>query len=239
MVFGIGKVLEYSTISREYSGAQYHYYYPLQLEYQLINCVKAADTNAARLIVSEVFSKNFSENALSVKLAKCLVFNIISTMIKAINEIGEEDIDPIQRIEKCSTTDQMKQEIIAIIEDTCAYVDKNKQSAMNNLYLEIEKYIKENYSDFTLSISKIGEYFHMTPSYISKLYKEQAGGGLLDYISRTRIEAAKKLWETEKCTIQEAAVQVGYNDIKTFIRAFKKLEGITPGKFKETHGKSL
>lgn len=242
MVIGTGKILEYRDIRKDYSETEYKYFYPLQLEYQLINCVKAADIESANTIVHEIFEKNFSERSISIEMTKCLVFNIISTMIKALNEISElygddfaSEIDPIQRLANCRTTEKMKLEIISIMQESCAYVEKNKRMGGHMLYVDIENYIKENYSDPGLSISKIGEHFNMAPSYVSKLYKEQTGGGLLDYIGLTRIEEAKLLWKNHNYTIQDAAKQVGYNDIKTFMRTFKKFEGITPGKFKELY----
>lgn len=40
--------------------------------------------------------------------------------------------------------------------------------------------------------------------------------------------------QQQRLTVNEAAEKSGFNDVGTFIRTFKKIEGITPGKYKET-----
>nr|WP_275900692.1 helix-turn-helix transcriptional regulator [Paenibacillus periandrae] len=79
----------------------------------------------------------------------------------------------------------------------------------------------------------IGEAFSLTPSYVSKQFKTYTGEALLDYINKTRMEEAKRLLALQNLTVTEIAGRVGYADINTFNRIFKKLEGITPGKYKD------
>lgn len=83
-----------------------------------------------------------------------------------------------------------------------------------------------------MNITMIGEAFGLTPSYLSKLFKAQTGEALLDTINRTRLEEAKKLLMQHDVPIADIARSVGYSDINTFNRIFKKFEGITPGKYK-------
>ncbi|MOA16486.1 Bifunctional transcriptional activator/DNA repair enzyme AdaA [compost metagenome] len=92
--------------------------------------------------------------------------------------------------------------------------------------------MQQNYSDKNLSVSLIGDQFRLTPQYVSRLFREQTGhGGLHDFISQTRIEAAKALL-LEGTSIDETASRVGFASSHAFIRVFKKYEGITPGKYK-------
>jgi len=79
----------------------------------------------------------------------------------------------------------------------------------------------------------IGDKFALTPSYISKLFKEQTKESLPDYINKVRIEMAMQLLKLENATIFDVAQKVGYCNSNVFIRAFKKYQGITPGRFKE------
>lgn len=73
----------------------------------------------------------------------------------------------------------------------------------------------------------------MTPAYMSRLFKERTGYGLLDYINKVRIEKAKVLLNENSYSIQEIALKVGFVNSNTFIRSFKKAEGITPGSYKK------
>ncbi|MNE38487.1 Arabinose operon regulatory protein [compost metagenome] len=95
-------------------------------------------------------------------------------------------------------------------------------------------FIDNHYTDPGLNVSLLGQQFDMKPTYLSRLFKEQSGEGLLDTINRKRIEWSKQLIAHKRLTVQEAAEQSGFNDVGTYIRTFKKHEGITPGKYKET-----
>jgi AraC-type DNA-binding domain-containing proteins len=59
---------------------------------------------------------------------------------------------------------------------------------------------------------------------------------MIDYLNRIRTEKAKELLNDEGVNIYEVSKNVGFNDVSTFIRTFKKYEGITPGKYKGIKG---
>lgn len=58
------------------------------------------------------------------------------------------------------------------------------------------------------------------------------GDNFKNYLSIYRIEKAKELMqENEGLRIKDLAELVGYNSSNTFIRIFRKYEGISPGKY--------
>ncbi|MEH7495234.1 helix-turn-helix domain-containing protein, partial [Neobacillus niacini] len=76
-------------------------------------------------------------------------------------------------------------------------------------------------------------YFAMNPSYLSTFFKKQGGITLSDFITQVRIEESKKLLPNRKLTISEIATKVGYANSVGLIRVFKKIEGVTPGQYRE------
>ena len=55
---------------------------------------------------------------------------------------------------------------------------------------------------------------------------------MLDYVQHLRIVHAKSLMPQSELTLSAIAAQSGFCSDVSFIRVFKKLEGITPGKFR-------
>jgi YesN/AraC family two-component response regulator len=127
----------------------------------------------------------------------------------------------------------MKRQITDIINSVCSFVLSIKKDSHNNLIQNIIKFAEENYTNVELNIAMIGDKFQMTPSYISKIFSDKTGEGLLDYINRIRSEKARVLLKEKNITINDIAGKVGFNNSATFIRVFKKIEGITPGKYRE------
>lgn len=129
----------------------------------------------------------------------------------------------------------MKQELYAILQEVCDYVSKQmKNQNLGALEEKVKDFIFENYSDKVLNVSMLGDKFNMTPTYLSKLFKNYTGKSLLDFINMVRIEKAKELLEQEELTVAQVAEMVGFSNSNAFIRVFKKYEGITPGKYKST-----
>ena len=62
----------------------------------------------------------------------------------------------------------------------------------------------------------------------------QTGEKVLDYINRIRLQEAKQLLQKCEINIEEVARKTGFNNSIALIRVFKKYEGITPGKYKDT-----
>ena len=94
------------------------------------------------------------------------------------------------------------------------------------------RYIDANYNNADLNVNTMGDCMHLTPYYLSKIFKNQTGLSPLEYLSKVRITKAKELLQNSPQSIEEIAHMTGFLSSSVFIRAFKKSEEITPGAFK-------
>jgi two-component system, response regulator YesN len=250
LVMGKQEILPYEEIERYNTRAETDsgYYYPLQNEQQLINYVKVGDFPSAKAALEKILEMNFSKHSVSVPVARCLILDLVGTLIKSIGELGAEQenilIQNPKRIDRLSSSEtlaDMRHQLISMLKEACEYagakrlqnVQLNRQRALDGLIGEVSAFIDEHYTDPGLNVSMLGLRFEMKPTYLSKLFKDQLGEGLLETVNRKRIERAKQLMTEKRLTVNEAAERSGFNDVGTFIRTFKKMEGITPGKYKE------
>jgi len=102
---------------------------------------------------------------------------------------------------------------------------------------EIIAYIKNNYGDCSLNMESIAHHIGLNSRYMLKVFKEQTGVLLKDYILKIRIDKAKELLQTTDMTIEAVARKCGYTSAHSFIRAFKRTCGMTPGELRQTDGK--
>lgn len=89
----------------------------------------------------------------------------------------------------------------------------------------VREYVFSHYPDCNMNISSIAEGMDMSPRYMSRLFKEQTGTGLLDFINEVRIRQAEYLLKNTSGTVDEIASQVGYTNSRTFRRNFLKFTG--------------
>jgi len=64
-------------------------------------------------------------------------------------------------------------------------------------------------------------------------FKQVTGITPIEYLQKTRIEAAKQLLEQSRHSILEVMLESGYNDLKTFRTLFKKTVGMTPKMYRD------
>ena len=70
--------------------------------------------------------------------------------------------------------------------------------------------------------------------YLSFFLKENAHDTFLNYLTRLRLEEAKRLMRDTRLSITEISERVGYASANSFTRAFKKIEHVTPTQYRES-----
>ncbi|OUS69695.1 hypothetical protein B1748_30615 [Paenibacillus sp. MY03] len=97
---------------------------------------------------------------------------------------------------------------------------------------QAKHYIDENLDDANLSLAQISEMFDMAPSRFSIAFKNGVGEKFVDYVTRVRIEQAKKLLIETDASVQDICFLVGYVHAVSFNRSFKKLVQMTPTEYR-------
>lgn len=109
-----------------------------------------------------------------------------------------------------------------------ALEDKKYDRTMANKMIN---YIHENYIK-DVSLNDISEYFNMSTSYLSTMFKYYTGQNFKDYLNLCRVKASKELMQKEEnLRIYEIATRVGCSGVVTFIRMFRRYEGMSPGQY--------
>ncbi|RXZ82982.1 helix-turn-helix domain-containing protein [Paenibacillaceae bacterium] len=108
-------------------------------------------------------------------------------------------------------------------------------SSHHALIVEVKGYIEQEYANPDMSLNHLCERFGLNGKYLSRLFKEAVGEKLVDYLVRVRIEESQRLLRMTSLSLQEIANSVGYMHDISFIRAFKKLVGTTPGDYRKHH----
>lgn len=163
------------------------------------------------------------------KSVHILFFSIINHMLIQAKNNGifcNASMDDIYYM-NFLTIDDLYEFSYRFVADNSLYLPINKMAFM------IKNYIKQNYSDKQLSIDTIASHFCMSPHYIPKLFKKAFDVSIMQYITNTRISAAKTLIQTQDMSIKNIAEAVGYADASYFSRLFKNKTGMTYTEYKK------
>lgn len=124
--------------------------------------------------------------------------------------------------------DRISTSYLNFIEELTAFRSNYEQERWG---MDICKYIENNYFDTELNLNSVSSYFSLSPSYLSKKFKDKYGKSVNDYIYEVRIGHAKKLLSDAHLKVSEVAQMTGFLDSSAFIRVFKKYVGTTPSRY--------
>ena len=218
----------YLCLYREILESQDSFFYPNEVAEQLYNFVKSGNLKQTKTIFNFIKDENFKKRKLNSRQVKWLLENIEITLLKVIrdNDISYDD-SSLAGLSEDSTLKNYEQIALELCE-------KNKQPENDNqLIVRIQAYIDENYGDPSLCLSRISDLFHISESYFSFLFKKTVGVNFSTYLEQVRMTQAKHLLETTNIKITDLYVAVGYNNLTSFRRAFKKKYGVAPNALRE------
>ena len=95
------------------------------------------------------------------------------------------------------------------------------------------KYIGANWQK-NIGLSEIASAMNITPQYLCKICAEKLGTTPYDYLISYRLQKSKEIMMDGGLTIKEVSKLSGFNDVSYFCAVFRKHEGITPRRFRET-----
>lgn len=213
------------------------YSYPIEAEMRMSQSVKQGDVSMLEEALDEIVDSMNRQN-MSIYAAHCIYFDIINTVIKAVNELNmdftflSEECDDMIALVRSGTIEELNAKLVQVCRTICDCVAANKESKNIKLRDEITVYVNKNFKNCDLTLEAIADRFGMSSSYISRFYKDQTGQTLTEYINMLRMDAVKDMLINTEKPLKEIIEAVGYVDATSFIRKFKRIEGITPGQYR-------
>ena len=140
-------------------------------------------------------------------------------------QITDYILKPVNYAEFGSCIDNLK---ISLFQQQTDATPQQEERTIVGLTRYLQAHLAEE-----LSLSVLAEQFHLSPQYISQLFKSEIGVNFLAYLTNIRMEQAKKLLLTTSLSIADVAQQSGYGDYRVFTKVFRKSEGITPSQYRQ------
>jgi len=146
-------------------------------------------------------------------------------------EVFSTDKSLYQHLSTLETLDEIRQWIKNIFASIIEYT-RILKSSQNKYIMKVQEYIHEHYGE-DINFEELADTIGVSYSYLRRLYNEKLNMSITDYLNNYRIEKAKNLLKNSSLTLQKIAQSVGYSNIQSFKRYFKKYEGITPSEYKK------
>lgn len=235
-------------IGRSYQEARSHsqsdilrvlYYYPIEVELQLVNQLKLGNQGAAQKIIEELREENESR-PLTGNDKRRVSTLILETLLRVASEVelntagAREEFDQILSSQDESWAWDYLGGIVNLI---CQELQRQDEASSQKLGPQLVAYVEEHYCDSSLSQQQLSSLFHISRSMVSKIFKNAAKVNFIDYLHLLRVQKAKNYFDAGERDILAVAKKTGYENETTFKRAFLRVESTTPRKYVQQIGK--
>jgi len=99
---------------------------------------------------------------------------------------------------------------------------------------KIMNWIEEHYTE-PFDLSALAEELHLSKHHVSRLFRSETGGSITEYVIVRRIRQACWLLKTDSKPVEHIGSLVGIPNFPYFCRLFKKMTGLTPNQFRNSH----
>ena len=103
----------------------------------------------------------------------------------------------------------------------------------NNYALIAREFIENNFTSEDCTVKKVTEFVKLDRTYLFRLFKNEVGMSVQEYINRCRIAKASTMLMASNHTIKTVAYSVGITDQLYFSKLFKKYRGISPSVYRK------
>ncbi|WP_127579333.1 helix-turn-helix domain-containing protein [Paenibacillus koleovorans] len=145
------------------------------------------------------------------------------------------DTQPIRQVQarlpSIHTYEQLEELLNSMIA-TASQLLRERKEKRDHIIHFVYDYLEEHYEK-DITLDAIADKLNISRSYLSTYFKEKTGIYFVDYVNTVRVGKAKKLLARPDIRIQDAASMVGYQNINSFNRMFKKFTGMTPSEFRK------
>ncbi len=217
--------------------------YPIEKERDLLHLIQTGDSKEARKVLNEILGAVFFNSGGKFDVVKARVLELLVLLSRAAVEGGADaeqifgmNYTYLNEINHYSSVEGLAGWLARVIVRFSDLVfDLRDVKHADAIYQTIQ-YINKNYAE-KVTLDEVASSVYLSPAYFSKIFKEEMKCNFNTYLNQVRINKSKNLLINSKFSLVEIAGMVGYEDQSYFTKVFKKMTGLSPGKYREKRGK--
>ncbi|WP_339308099.1 response regulator [Paenibacillus sp. FSL R5-0519] len=209
-------------------------------ERELVYLLRSGATSKINEVLDGIFSEWKDSQAMPTPdKVKVFWIELMVNVRNAINEDLELEEPHFfdRKIHKLTYDTDSITELQSIVAEICHMycenIGKKQKETAHVVINESIAYIRDHLH-LNESVADYAKQVHLSTSYYSNLFKKVTNQSVLQFVVQERIEKAKILI-LQGITLQEVAMEVGYDERSYFSDVFKKKVGMTPSEFKKQY----
>ncbi|MEG3310409.1 AraC family transcriptional regulator [Streptococcus sp. SS-4456] len=156
-----------------------------------------------------------------------------SEILKKMIDINQTEVQSLPMITELILIGHLNQLLAALVQEFPNESLKESSTLAKNYVHHAIKLIHSQYNS-PIKVNEIADHLALSRSYLYKIFKQETGYAIKDYILQIKMKRSCQLLEDPTRNITEIAYSVGYQDPLTFSSAFKNYFHMSPRDFRKT-----
>lgn len=141
----------------------------------------------------------------------------------------------ILKMDSCQTVESIAElHKDMVLDYTGKMLVLKKSSIISKPIVQCTDYIYSHINE-RITIDELAKHTELSPSYLSRLFKQNLGVSVSDYIREKKIEKAQNLLKYSEISLVEIANYLAFSSQSHFIQTFEKYVGLTPKKYRDRY----
>lgn len=167
----------------------------------------------------------------------CSILHLTLTLLSNGSEIAdrifEAETDSYRSLYRQKSVASIIKWLETLEQGLCQEFESHTTPQKNFLVENTKKYIEEHLQE-RISLTDLAECFHVSPNYLSQLFKKYMDIGINKYISQKKINASKELLKQPELKIYEVADYFGFENAFYYNKVFKRVTGLSPKEYRNS-----
>ncbi|WP_181995505.1 AraC family transcriptional regulator [Clostridium sp. AM58-1XD] len=212
------------------------YYLNTKLEEALLQAVRTGSPAAVEEPCMNIY-QNMRQYSASYNDVSITASHIMNQILEILISL-EIDLDShpeltifYKALNSCATIGDIQMLLKNTAGTAASCVESFNRQRSDKTIERLKEYVRTHLGE-DISLQDLADYSQMSPSYVSRLFKKHLNIGFVEYLNTLRINRAKRLLEDTQMTVEQVGFQVGFNNVRSFMRLFKQYEGTSPGQYR-------
>ena len=218
--------------------------YPIEIERMLQMYIAQGDRTGAQEALNDILGYIYFTSVGDFKKLKSRVIELMVLLSRAaieggaaIGEVFGLNSDYLAELIAIDDYDKLNEWLAHALLKYTSIVLRVDDTKHSDIIKKVKSYIRDNCTG-KITLNEIADYVNFSVSYLSRMFKDETGENISAYINKARIDQAKALLVREELSLSDVAMMSGFEEQSYFNRVFKKLVGITPGRFREKQNRN-
>lgn len=198
------------------------------------------DTDVLHDIISEIINlfASYPMHQLQALDGACNILYLALSLLpdgeETMEQVFSDYAEGYRSLYRMHSVEQVNEWLACFRDGLCEILKNRRKTYKDHVVTNVQKYIN-NHIEERLTLNDVAAVFGLSSNYLSALFKKTCNVGFSEYITQRKIARAKTLLLEQDMKIYEVADKLGFESAFYFSKVFKKVEGISPREYVQSH----